>query len=101
MTNLTNKEICIYVLSPPMVAVCISLFYLPYDNVDTVLIFGCRGEKSDYFYREEWEKYECQGLLKVITAFSRDQVRILHMYFSIFINIPIHYLFIYNILKSC
>ena len=42
--------------------------------LDTVLIFGCRGQNTDYFYKEEWEKYESMNLLKVITAFSRDQV---------------------------
>ena len=36
-----------------------------------VLIFGCRSKESDFYYSEEWKQYKN---LKVITAFSRDQV---------------------------
>ena len=34
-----------------------------------VLIFGCRNEEKDYYYKDEWPKY---ANLKVITAFSRN-----------------------------
>ena len=34
-----------------------------------VLIFGCRSEASDYYYKDEWAKIPN---LKVMTAFSRD-----------------------------
>lgn len=37
------------------------------------LFFGCRSEKKDYFFQKEWEKLEKLNLLKVFTAFSRDQ----------------------------
>ena len=34
-----------------------------------VLVFGCRGREIDYYYKEEWKKYDN---LKVFEAFSRD-----------------------------
>jgi len=37
---------------------------------EMVLFYGCRSEREDYFFREEWEGVE---RLRVITAFSRDQ----------------------------
>ncbi|KIX10205.1 uncharacterized protein Z518_01286 [Rhinocladiella mackenziei CBS 650.93] len=50
----------------------------------TVLVFGCRSEKADYFFRDEWvglnaalgqsaDNRSDTSSLKVITAFSRDQ----------------------------
>lgn len=39
----------------------------------TLLFFGCRNEKADYFYREEWEGLSAKGL-QVTPAFSRDPV---------------------------
>ena len=35
-----------------------------------VLIFGCRSEMSDYYYKDEWAQIKN---LKVMAAFSRDQ----------------------------
>jgi sulfite reductase (NADPH) flavoprotein alpha-component len=38
------------------------------------LFFGSQRERSDYFYREDFEKFVADGLLtRVDTAFSRDQ----------------------------
>lgn len=37
------------------------------------LFFGERHEKTDYFYQEQWQAWEKQGLLKISCAFSRDQ----------------------------
>lgn len=37
------------------------------------LFFGERTAASEYFYQEDWKRWEEKGLLKVTTAFSRDQ----------------------------
>ena len=39
-----------------------------------VLFFGCRNEKADYFFRNEWDQLHDNGRLDIHTAFSRDQV---------------------------
>jgi sulfite reductase alpha subunit-like flavoprotein/flavin-dependent dehydrogenase len=38
-----------------------------------LLFFGCRHEKADYLYRDEWEEWQTNDCLQVFTAFSRDQ----------------------------
>jgi sulfite reductase alpha subunit-like flavoprotein len=38
-----------------------------------VLFFGCRSEKDDYYFKEEWTKLAQEEGLQVHTAFSRDQ----------------------------
>lgn len=38
----------------------------------TALIFGCRNEKADFFFHDEWPAQQAAGL-ELITAFSRDQ----------------------------
>uniref|UniRef100_A0A914LXV8 NADPH-dependent diflavin oxidoreductase 1 n=1 Tax=Meloidogyne incognita TaxID=6306 RepID=A0A914LXV8_MELIC len=35
-----------------------------------ILFFGCRNEKMDFYFKEEWSKYKN---LQLFTAFSRDQ----------------------------
>lgn len=40
---------------------------------ETVLFYGCRSKKADFFYREEWDSLKDKMPLKVFTAFSRDQ----------------------------
>ena len=38
-----------------------------------MLIFGCRDKEADYYYNQEWQELQTQGVtLKVITAFSRE-----------------------------
>lgn len=41
----------------------------------SLLFFGARYSKFEYLYREEFEQYEQEGVLKMFTAFSRDQAR--------------------------
>lgn len=36
---------------------------------NSLLVFGCRNESADYFFKHEWQVLS----LKVLTAFSRDQ----------------------------
>ena len=45
----------------------------PSTRGETVLFFGCRNEKADYYYRDYWE---AQQGLEVIPAFSRDPVQV-------------------------
>ncbi|XP_077294465.1 cytochrome P450 reductase isoform X2 [Arctopsyche grandis] len=40
---------------------------------DTILYFGCRHKDQDFLYREELEEYTSSGLIKMHSAFSRDQ----------------------------
>ena len=39
----------------------------------TILIYGGRNRKADFFFEEEWEALKDQIQLHVLTAFSRDQ----------------------------
>ncbi|CAH1786471.1 unnamed protein product [Owenia fusiformis] len=43
------------------------------NNEGCVLFFGCRNKKGDFLCEEEWMSYENKGLLRLFTAFSRDQ----------------------------
>ena len=40
---------------------------------ETHMYFGCRNKDVDFIYREELEKYAEDGVIKLHTAFSRDQ----------------------------
>ena len=40
---------------------------------NNVLFFGCRNESKDFFCGREWDDYCGRGLLRLFTAFSRDQ----------------------------
>ena len=40
---------------------------------DNILIFGCRKESEDYYYKDEWISISITNPLDVITAFSQDQ----------------------------
>jgi len=43
------------------------------DDVDNVLVFGCRKKTKDYYYGSEWETLTNNNRLQLIPAFSRDQ----------------------------
>ena len=38
-----------------------------------MLFFGCRSAKADFFFSSEWLPLASEGLLRLFTAFSRDQ----------------------------
>ena len=38
-----------------------------------ILFFGCRNEKGDFHFKEEWKELEKNNQLKFFCAFSRDQ----------------------------
>jgi sulfite reductase alpha subunit-like flavoprotein len=40
---------------------------------DNLLLFGCRRQSRDYYYRQEWDRLSGSGRLCVLTAFSQDQ----------------------------
>jgi sulfite reductase alpha subunit-like flavoprotein len=40
---------------------------------DNLLLFGCRMQSRDYYYRQEWDRLIGSGRLCVLTAFSQDQ----------------------------
>lgn len=43
------------------------------NKYDNLLVFGCRKESMDYYYRDAWDALVSQKHLFVWTAFSRDQ----------------------------
>ncbi|XP_071946877.1 NADPH-dependent diflavin oxidoreductase 1-like [Antedon mediterranea] len=40
---------------------------------DNVLFFGCRYEAKDFLCKEDWKQFEEKNILRLFTAFSRDQ----------------------------
>ena len=47
--------------------------YSCFDRNENVLIFGCRKQNADYYYRDEWESLHRENRIRVLTAFSRDR----------------------------
>jgi sulfite reductase alpha subunit-like flavoprotein len=43
-----------------------------WDQCD-ILLFGCRKEAIDFYYRDEWHDLVRQNMLGLVTAFSQDQ----------------------------
>ncbi|KAG7341539.1 FAD binding protein [Nitzschia inconspicua] len=41
---------------------------------DNILVFGCRSQSADYYYKNEWETLQHDGMMRLLPAFSRDQV---------------------------
>jgi len=44
-------------------------------SIDNILIFGCRKQIADYYYKDEWDSYSSQNRIKILTAFSQEQKR--------------------------
>jgi sulfite reductase alpha subunit-like flavoprotein len=47
--------------------------------VDNILVFGCRMKANDYYYGDEWEALVVAKRLRLISAFSRDQIHKLYV----------------------
>lgn len=43
------------------------------DENENLLVFGCRKESCDYYYKEEWHQMSNLRQMRILTAFSRDQ----------------------------
>ena len=43
------------------------------DIPSNILVFGCRKQDKDFYYKGEWERIKEDGDLRLITAFSQDQ----------------------------
>lgn len=46
-----------------------------FDGNENILVFGCRKQNADYYYEDEWEMLGRENRIRVLTAFSRDQVQ--------------------------
>mmetsp|Transcript_18485 Transcript_18485/g.34421 ORF Transcript_18485/g.34421 Transcript_18485/m.34421 type:complete len:286 (-) Transcript_18485:407-1264(-) len=42
---------------------------------DNILVFGCRKQTADYYYEDEWESLIQENRIRLLNAFSRDQVQ--------------------------
>jgi len=45
------------------------------DEDENILIFGCRKQKADYYFEREWETLTQENHIRVLTAFSQDQMQ--------------------------
>ncbi|KAJ3041224.1 NADPH-dependent diflavin oxidoreductase 1 [Rhizophlyctis rosea] len=63
---------------------------------DNVLFFGCRNHDKDYLYQEEWERSVEHGVLRLYTAFSRDQDDKIYVQHRIEENADLLWDFIHN-----
>lgn len=52
-------------------------------ETDTMVFFGCRSAKADFYYKQEWEKSQADGQLQMHVAASRDQVCLLIFSFDL------------------
>ena len=46
---------------------------LPFEPSDNILVFGCRKQSMDFYYKNEWETMCMDHSMRLLTAFSRDQ----------------------------
>jgi sulfite reductase alpha subunit-like flavoprotein len=45
------------------------------DENENILIFGCRKQNADYYYKNEWEMLRQENNIRLLTAFSQDQLQ--------------------------
>uniref|UniRef100_A0A7S4ABR6 Uncharacterized protein n=1 Tax=Pseudo-nitzschia australis TaxID=44445 RepID=A0A7S4ABR6_9STRA len=45
------------------------------DRNENILVFGCRKQMADYYYKEEWQTLSKENNIRILTAFSQDQVQ--------------------------
>jgi sulfite reductase alpha subunit-like flavoprotein len=43
------------------------------DESENILVFGCRKQACDYYYKDEWQQMSAERRVRVLTAFSQDQ----------------------------
>merc|ERR1712238_539220 len=48
---------------------------VPMNRNENILVFGCRKQKADYYYEEEWKTLNKENNIRILTAFSQDQIR--------------------------
>ena len=48
---------------------------VPLDENENILVFGCRKQKSDYYYEKEWKTLTQEKNIRLMTAFSQDQLQ--------------------------
>lgn len=46
-----------------------------FDKNDNVLVFGCRKQTADYYYKTEWQALGEEKNIRLLTAFSQDQLQ--------------------------
>jgi sulfite reductase alpha subunit-like flavoprotein len=44
------------------------------DENENILVFGCRKQACDYYYKDEWQQMSAERRVRVLTAFSQDQI---------------------------
>lgn len=44
------------------------------DENENILVFGCRKQNADYYYKNEWEMLRQENNIRLLTAFSQDQL---------------------------
>jgi sulfite reductase alpha subunit-like flavoprotein len=58
---------------------CLALKKNPITESDNILVFGCRKQKADYYYEAEWQPMCQDKCLRVLNAFSRDNLHKLYV----------------------
>ena len=48
-------------------------YIVRFEPNDNILVFGCRKQSMDFYYKDEWEAMCKDRSMRLLTAFSRDQ----------------------------